>query len=358
MSKLKDSMYKRAILASLILLLTLVPYLHLRADVQAAAFTSISDTMTRQKASTAANHTIAFTQNGSTQFVSGETITITFESTFDTSSLANTDPLDYDITINGTEETLVAAGCGATDEIEITSIAADVITFTACGSLTAEAAGSAIVVEIGTHTSAPSAGDTQIVNATSSGSKIISLGGTIGDTGQIAVPILADDQVVVSATVDPTITSTISTATCVITPALLSTTVDSCSYTNNIATNASGGYVSTMLEDGEFRDGANTITDVSDGAVDTAGGDEEYGASTSHTNVGPQDILVWDGACDTDASDSSENASPITGTAKAYSDHSGPVDETTTLCHSATITTITEAGSYSHTVTHITTGTF
>ncbi|MCH8821674.1 hypothetical protein IID23_04115 [Patescibacteria group bacterium] len=350
-------MLKRLTLASLILLLTIVPYLYLRNDVQAATFTAISDIMTRQEDTVASNHTIAFTQNGGTQFTSGETITIDFEDTFDTSSLANTDPLDYDIVINGTEETLVAIGCGATDEIEITSISGtDVITFTACGSYTAEAAGSTITIEIGTHTSAPSAGDTQIINATSSGSKIISLGGTIGDTGSIAVPILSNDQVTVSGTVDPSITSSLSDTTCTLTPNPITTAaVSVCTIANTVSTNATGGYAATIIQDGPLTSGGDTIAPVSDSNVDTAGSDEEYGIGTS--DAGAADIINWDGTCDGDAG--GEPSDPITATPQEYAEDAGPISaQITTVCHSIAIAGDTEAGTYTQVVTHITTGTF
>ena len=362
MSKLLKTMFKRLILASLILLLTIIPYLYLRNDVQAASLTSIKDTMNRLQDTTLSNHTIQFVTPTGVD-ASTDTITITFESTFAMGSVAFGD-MDLEIDTTGdisdcgsfvTSKTLAATP--STSPTWGAAVSGQVVTLTApTNAASGEiAAGACVQVEIGTNASG---GSNQITNATTSGSKITSIAGAFGDSGQLAVPILAGDEVTVSATVDATITSTLSSTTCTITPALLSTTVDSCTYTNQVATNATGGYISTMIEDGEFRDGANEITDVSDGTVDTGGSDEEYGASTSHTNVGPQDILVWDGICETDASDPSEIASPITGTAKTYADHGGPVDETTTLCHSGTIMTTTEAGSYSHLVTHITTGTF
>lgn len=349
-------MLKRLVIFISVLTLSLLPLLSIH-KVEAAAFTSISDIMSRQKATTVSNHTIAFTQNGSTQFVSGETLTITFESTFDTSGLDNTDPLDYDITIGGTEEAIVAAGCGATDEIEITSIVADVITFTACGSLTAEAAGSVIVVEIGTHTSAPSAGDTQIINATSSGSKIISLGGTIGDTGQVAVPILDEDQVTVSANVDPTITSTLDTTTCTLTPDPITTAgVSKCVVQNTIVTNAASGYGSTVLADDVLdTSGGDNIDAVSDGTVNAAS--EEYGISSEDT-TGTADVADWDGDCTGTTSEPGSEIAKLAETPDEYANNGAPVNEQISLCHAAAISGTTPAGAYNQIVTHITTGNF
>ena len=349
----------RILLTALIIVAAVYPLFS--KSVGAGNLTAMSDTMTRQTISVASNHTITFDQTATTQFVAGETITIDLDDGFDTTTLSTADPKDFDIVVGPTEEAIVAAaGCGATDSIELTSISGtDVITLTACGSYTSEAAGVVITVEIGTNAGPTGGtGDSQITNPGTNLSKTISIGGTFGDTGSFAVPILTTDQVTVSATIDPTITSTITGAPCTITPAITSTIVDSCSYTNQVATNAASGYASTLLEVGDLRTGALTISDVSDGTVTDTGVAEEYGASTSSTNVGAQDILVWDGACEVDGTDISEIASPIIGTAKRYADHGGPVDETTTICHSASIISTTEAGSYSHIVTHITTGTF
>jgi len=342
------------LLIAIILALSVLPLAVSRTS--AANLSTMSDVQSRLLASYASNHTITFTLGGTTTFEATETIVLNFDDTFDTSALAITDPLDYDIKVGATEEAIVAnGGCASTDAIEITSINAstETITFTACASYTAGAAGAVIEIEIGTNATSPSAGNSQIVNGTAT-SKILAITAA-GDTGSVAQAIMSADQVTVSGTVDPTISSTLSGATCNL-GALAATVVNSCSYTNHITTNAGSGYYSTIVEDGNLRSGTPTISDVADGTVDTSG-DEEYGASTSSTNLGAQDILVWDGTCEA-SGDISELASPITGTAKRYSDHDGPVDETTTICHSATIATTTEAGSYSHIVTHITTGSF
>lgn len=351
MSKSKESMLKRLFIVVSILALALVPFVYRSA--QAANLTAMSDTMTRQQTSTASNHTVTFDQDAGTTFVAGETITIDFDDGFDTSSLANTDPLDYDIVVGPTEETVVAAGCGATDEIEITSISGtDVITFTACSGYTAEAAGVVITIEIGTHASFGGAGDTDIVNPGTTGSKVIAIGGTFGDTGNLAVPILTSDQVTVSATVDASITSSLSASTCVL-GALSTTTIETCTYTNTVDTNATSGYASTILDDGNLRDGANDINDAA-GDNDVDVGVEEYGASTSQAGQ----TIVQTVTC-ADPEPTPLEASALTTTAQQYASSAGPIAaDVTTMCHGASITATTPAGSFSHITTHITTGTF
>jgi len=323
----------------------------------AGNLTSMSDTMTRLKVSIASNHTLSFTFTAGTNLIESETLTITFPAAFDTSLI---DCGDVDITDDGADEDVQenAGGCTANATEWGASMAADVLTLTAPSTAATYINGSSVVtVEIGTNATADEAGDEQITNPGSSGSNKIDIGGTFGDTGSLAVPIMTEDQVTVSATVDPTVTSALSASTCAL-GTLSATAINFCSYTNTVSTNASSGYVSTIIEDGNLRDGANDINDET-GDADVDQGTEEYGASSNDT-VGTQDIVNSTG-CDDDGI--VEAATSITGTAKVYADSgdgdAGPVSgAVTTICHSASILGSTPAGAYSHIVTHITTATF
>jgi len=339
------------LLLAIVLASSVFPFVASPTD--AGNLTAISDTMSRLKLSEDSNHTIAFTQAGTTQFVATETIALTFAAGFDLTDLANSDPLDYDIRVASTDESIVAnGGCAANDAIEITSISGQVITFTACGSYTSEIAGSAITVKIGTHTSVPSAGDNYIANPGSSGSKTISIGGNFGDTGSLAVAIMTEDQVTVSATVDPSITSLLSASTCAL-GALNNSSVQTCQYTNTVNTNAGSGYAATILDDGSLRNLTNDINDAA-GDNDVDQGSEEYGVGTSDDSQ----TIIENDDCD-DPGDNPEPASAITTSAQQYASAGGPVtNEATTLCHAASVAGATPAGSYQHIVTHITTGTF
>ncbi|QQR77534.1 MAG: hypothetical protein IPJ67_00030 [Candidatus Moraniibacteriota bacterium] len=72
---------------------------------------------------------------------------------------------------------------------------------------TAITAGWKVVVEIGTNASGRRS---QIDNPTTAANYVIAITGTFGDTGQIATAIVDDDQVVVSTTIDPYLTFTLS----------------------------------------------------------------------------------------------------------------------------------------------------
>ncbi|MEX0621933.1 MAG: hypothetical protein WD187_02995 [Candidatus Woykebacteria bacterium] len=355
-------MLLRLIIFISVLTLAISP-IYFQQQVQAAPHTTVSDTLSRLQTSTAANHTIQF--DLASAWNASETVVIDFVDGdgFDTSGFANSEAEDYDITWEGSEKTIVANGGCAADSIEITTVntSTDTFTFTLCAGSTASAANDTIVIEIGTHASAGGGGNDQITNATSTGSKTVTITGpTSGDSATFAVAMMSSDQVTVSATVDPTITSSLSASTCSL-GTLGSGAINFCSYTNTVSTNASSGYVSTILEDGNLCSPsvASCTNDIDDADGDVDQGTEEYGVSSNDT-TGTQDIVDSTGC---DDSGTAENASAITGTAQVYADSgdgdAGPVSSAvTTVCHSASIAGTTPAGSYEHTVTHITTGTF
>lgn len=339
---------------------------------QAAALSSKSDTMTRLEDSTASNHTISFDQDTGTSFAATETITVEFDATshgFNLDSLANTDPLDYDITVGGAEESIVAAGgCASNDAIEITSIATDIITFTACSSYTAAAAGSIIEIEIGTNATSPSAGDTQITNPAATGSKTIAIGGTFGDTGNLLVQIIDDDSVNVTATVSETISFSISdveigfgtlssstgrwaTGT---TGTDASEALPDAAHTMTIGTNAAGGYSITYNGATLTNAALDTITATTGITGDGNGiqSTEEFGicASDESANVNIATGYTRDATPDWDF---------VESIATELVSESGPTaDEDISVSYLANIQTLTEAGTYDTDITYIATATF
>ncbi|HCM68243.1 MAG TPA: hypothetical protein DIS62_04585 [Candidatus Kerfeldbacteria bacterium] len=175
-------------------------------------------------------------------------------------------------------------------------------------------------------------------------------GSTDIDTADTAEDIIADDQVVVSAAVPPSITFTVSANTINL-GTLSAGSVSTSSHTVRTVTNATSGYTSLVYDDGNLRNGASDINDVGDGAVTS--GAEEYGISTTDTG---QDIVTdGGGGC----SGSTFDADPITTTQQTVAGAgSGPADETSTVCYMASITSSTVSGAYQHTVTYVTVGLF
>ncbi|MEK9167697.1 MAG: hypothetical protein AAB613_03080, partial [Patescibacteria group bacterium] len=284
---------------------------------------SLKDVITDSRPSTAANHTITLNQSTSGDFSVGDTIVLTFAAAFDTSGFASTDALDYDITVNGVEETIVdSTDACAGDTIEITTVAADVFTFTACGAYGGEAAGVVIVIEIGTHAASGGAGNTQITNSTAAAYNL-AVDSTDEDSQDTIIVVTA--AITVSATIDEVLTLAVAAVvagSCTTTggTAVTSTATtipwgtinteafyDVCQQLT-VNTNAGGGYTVTVytvagLDSGANAfavgscDGACTLTTPSTWATATNNGyavcmDDTTGNGAATANAG------WDTAAE------------------------------------------------------------
>lgn len=163
----------------------------------AARLINVSDYMTSHQVNDTADHTIKFTTPSG---VHGpvDTITVTFDSNFDTSGITASD-IDLShgaVTGYETDETLaVSAGPGVWGA----SFAADVLTLTPPTNAAAnEIANNAIVIlEIGT---VASGGTNQIVNPGANGNYPISIGGGFGDSKNFVL-MIADTSVGITAEV-------------------------------------------------------------------------------------------------------------------------------------------------------------
>lgn len=164
----------------------------------AAALTGLEDVMNNQLSSNVSDHQIRFTTPTGVD-ASGDTITITFQSTF---ALGSVDFSDIDLfhgPVTGleTSETLAAAPAAGVWGV---SIASRTITFTAptdaaAGEITG---GDIVTVRIGTNAVG---GTDQITNPTSNGNYQINIAGTFGDVGGITVNIFDTHAVSFSAVV-------------------------------------------------------------------------------------------------------------------------------------------------------------
>lgn len=174
---------------SLLLLMPLVP------RAKAAWLTSLSDTMSSHVASALSNHSFSFvTRAGAAE---GSTLVWTFASAFDTSSI---DFTDIDLAVGGTDRSL-AADCSGTEEISA-AVASDILTLTVCaGDGGAIAADGTVTLEIGTNATSGATGDQQIRNPGTAGSYDITIHGSFGDRGNMAVAIEDVGGVTVSGTV-------------------------------------------------------------------------------------------------------------------------------------------------------------
>lgn len=176
------------------------------APARAATLTSMSDVLTRLKVSVVADHELMFvTPTGVT---AGQTIVVTFPSDFSIAASLNETDVDLAEGSTGTcssatftEKTLAATPSGTTWGAARTS--ATVFTFTS-GTDTMTA-GRCLRIRMGTNAVSGTTGDQQVTNATTPGSKTITLAAG-ADSGTFSVAIVTDDQVSVTASVDPSLT--------------------------------------------------------------------------------------------------------------------------------------------------------
>ncbi len=185
--------------------------------VYAAAALNLSDTMSSSKISTLSNHTIIFRTPTGVD-ASTDTITITFPAGFTMGTFAL---LNFDLDVSAGSQSSCSGVSFSTSKTLATAAAAStwgvgqsgqVVTLTApTNAASGEIATNACVrIKIGDNATTGGAGAKQITNPSSAGSNAITLAGAFGDTGTITVTILTDDQVAVSATVDQSLTFTIS----------------------------------------------------------------------------------------------------------------------------------------------------
>jgi hypothetical protein len=272
----------------------------------AAALVSFQDLISDSRVSTAANHTFTIVMNASDTWAAGETLTIDFTDSdgFDTSGFANNEPEDYDISWDGADKTIVANGGCSANSIEITTVntTTDTFTFTLCSGSSASASGATIVVKIGTHATVGATGNDQITNATTTGSKTVTVSGTFNGSVPKDTLIAITDGVTLSATIDETLTFTVAgvtTANCSVTGGTKintsgsATTIpfgtinsdtfyDACQNLT-VGTNAAGGYSTTVKTTTRPTSGSNTIAE---GTCDGGCSDTTAAAWATATNNG------------------------------------------------------------------------
>lgn len=260
----------------------------------AAALTTLSDTMSRmEKSPAASDHTIKFTTPTGAGDV-GDTIEITMPSGFTIGSVNYTDmDLSHGASTGyETEETLAATADGTNWGASFTGqiLSLEHPTNAANGDI---AATDKVIVEIGTNAAG---GDQQITNHATAATYTISIGGGFGDTGKIAIVILDDDQVTVNATVDPSLTFTISAISTDF-GSLPTGSVDTSSpnITLEIGTNSANGYIVTVKDSGNstspglFNSNASKLigsaNDSFENIVTLVNGTEGYGLQASSASA-------------------------------------------------------------------------
>mgnify|MGYP003552544025 CR=1 FL=1 len=336
----------------------------------AASVTTFSDTLSTLVASTAANHTIYFVTP--TGVASGGTVTLTFDADF--TGVSSIDDTDLDFaegdsgtctTASYTEETLVAAG--ATSSQFNASASGQVITFESGGASATVTAARCIRIKIGTNATSGVTGGEQISNGVAANAHSVTIGGSFGDSGTAAIDIIADDSVNITATVDPTITFTISDTTVGFgtlttgsaswatgdTNGVTSAPADSSgAHEMTLATNAASGY-SITYNGATLTSGGNTIDVATISEDDDGTPASEQFALGLDDNGGNVTIVS-----DYDLATTNSYKFVASTTTTVASETAPTAIETFDVQYIANISTVTEAGSYSTDITWIATGNF
>ncbi len=344
------------------------------APVNAASLTTVKDTLTRIEQAQTADHTITFTlPGGASSFVAGDKMSIDFPANFVTSTGWATSDFTFN---DGTSRTITTVGTNSTPtctagtnnvSVEITT-ASDLFVITACSTFTANSSANITFTIQGTGANGtltnPSSPETSVVAIV--GDDKGNGFGSDDDTASLAIPIIADDTVTITATVDPTITFSISDtaisfgtlssgAARYATGDGTSTSTDPSGGAHNlqISTNATSGYIVTY-KGATLTSGANTIdvpgTFINNDANGTPG-QEEFALSVNRqtgTGTVAANYQYTDPDWDFDANT----------TTTIYTQTAATNTETLEIHYLANIAGATQAGTYTTDVTYIATGTF
>ncbi len=317
----------------------------------AASITSASDTMSSQKVNAASSHVLRFvTPTGASD--NTDTIIVTFPATFDFTGKSISSLSFSHGPSTGAEnvETLVA-GASANDWKAVFSGGTEnrILTLTAptdgVGTGGAIAPGDKIIITYDA---------TNSVNPSSPTTYGIGISGAFGDSGTITVSIVSDDQVAIDATVAQSITFSISDNS-VSFGTLTSGAARYASGTASgdtseveahnviVGTNAANGY--TMTASGTtLTSGGNTINPI--GAANTASaiGTEQFGLRMNASGGSGAVAVPYAAAGFAFDSAAFPDVVASSGTASANTTYSAR--------YIANITSNTEAGSYTSTITY------
>jgi hypothetical protein len=334
------------VIAGLILLSTGFPHF-----ANAGALTGVKDTMSSLKVGSLSTHKIEFAAASSVALGSGKTYTITFPTAINEFDFTGKTLTGMTISHGGAQGTSYSgtlnAAPGAANQ---------------WGAVFSGASSSILTLTFPTGGNALSAGEKVVINYSSTNARnpniagpyTVTLAGTAGDTGSILLNILTDDQVLVSATVQQTLSFSLSGNTAgfgALTPgtpkyANISGTgqtgSDLQAHNAIVSTNAAGGY--TLAATGTtLTYGVNTINAIGGSATAPNTSVEQFGMRAIATG-GTGAVLA--------PYNVSNQYAFVAGAAQNVASATGPSDATTfDIRYIANAISTTEAGSYSTAIT-------
>lgn len=322
----------------------------------AASLTALSDTMSTLKVSTASSHVIRFTTpTGAAD--NTDTIIITFPDSFNfTSKTISTVTFSHGAS-TGSEipETLAASPSTTAWGAAFSGTQQRVLTLTAPSDgvgAGAVAAGDKLII---------SYDNTNSINPTSASTFTIAISGAFGDTGNILIQTLTDDQVQVSATVAQTLTFSISdnsigfgtlssSAARFATGDELGNSAETEAHTLAVATNAASGYTTTV-KGATLTFGAATISAIGGTNSASSTGTEQFGLRLTATGGSGAVTAPYAASGFAYAADAATTSQVAAATASSAT-------TTYSVRYLSNITTGTEAGAYAATLTYVTTANF
>lgn len=332
--------------------------------VYAASLTSLSDAQSSVKISTLSDHTIQFVTP--TGIAAGQGITITFPTGYATGTFS-VNNFDLGTSTSATcsgfgDATLAGAPSGTTWGVSVATSTVYITSGTAV-----VPANRCIQIKIGSNATFGGAGVSQITNPSSPGSYAIAIAGSFGDNGTITTNIINNDTVTISATVQQSLTFTLSTSTIYF--GTLSTigakyasstnpvgdSLETIAHTLGVATNAPSGY--TLSVRGQTltsqQNASNTIDAMGAVATATSTGSEQFGIRA--TVSGGTGATI-------DSTYASTTAFGYAGTATTsdvLATGSGSTNTSTySLRYVANISGLTEAGTYTANLVYVATANF
>lgn len=322
--------------------------------VEAAALTALSDTMSSVGINDASSHIIRFTTpTGATD--NTDTIIVTFPADFDfTSKTIGSVTFTHGATTGAeTTETLAASPSATAWGAVFSGTENRVFTLTAPTDGTGAGALSAGQKVIITYDA------TNSINASTATTYLLSISGTFGDTGDITLNLITDDQVAITASVTQTLTFAISDNTTEF--GTLSSSAarfaddsggnaaETESHTLIASTNAQSGY-SITVNGATLTSGGNTIDAIGSSNTASSAGTEQFGLRATATGGSGSVSAPYAAsgfAFDTAAFPDQVASSSTSSASTTYS-----------VRYLANISTATEPGNYATTLTYVATANF
>jgi len=299
------------------------------STTSAAALTTVSATLSRAKAAQTADHQYRFTSPSGVQ--SGDTITLTFPAGSFTMAASLT---GVTIANGGGSDNAVTSASWSAPTLTITASASSIVTAAAVGTI-----------------KIPSA---QITNP-AVGTYVVSIAGTFGDTGTVAIPIITEDQVSMTASVDASMTFSLSGSSSAFgTLSTGSVATASPNITLTMGTNTNTGYTIYVRDQGNGTVGglynSSSNSNIASATALLSGGTEGYGVQASSAGAtisAPYNV-------------SGNNVGQLQRTGQqlaSYNTYTAS-NHTITVTHLAAISTSTRPGAYADTITYVATGNY